>query len=206
MTNFGEDDGNRDRYLFACETCSRYYVLFVDSTKQECPYDHGFMKVVNGKSDHYERSTCLNDKCEDLLGMNLVIKGTKHERCGKNSAKTLDTLVNEYGSVTDDELEKHTHVEAAQVQGVRAARSLEAEVKAAEEFKTSHHKDKGGHHTASESARHEHGDKQDANIKRKKKETLKLFVENLKAAVPDWVNSNEHSRLIERAEAMINRL
>ncbi|MFL6120473.1 hypothetical protein [Actinophytocola sp.] len=197
-----DGEGTQEPTLFACEDCGKYYVLLVDSTKQECPSGHDYMPVVKSSSAHYDRATCLNGECEDLLRMDLQITRNKHERCGKNTARVLSTLVDGYGTVTDATLLKYVYTAPQEEQGVHAARSLEAAINETEGFKTSHHSDKGGRHNPTASARHDRGDKEDANIRRRKKETLKRLIADLKRDVPDWQNNREVSAMIEKAERL----
>ena len=194
--------------LYACQTCTRFYVLSLDRSGNEpesCPHGHEYPKTAT-HAKYGDYTVCANPDCENFLRMNKSFtKSGKCEGhgCNKAGIKIRD-LVHESGAIEEKSfLQEHVFADEAQDTGPAPglARSLAGKVKDAESFTTSHHKGKKGKHTANATATHDRGDKADATIRKAKLAAMKEALENLRSA--DGFDEKKYKAIIARTEAKI---
>lgn len=204
------DRETRTNNLYACAKCGKFHVLFVDiNDDQTCPNDSSVLELVTGSSDYYGRLTpvCLKSGCKQMLKIDGgFINNKKCDQCkNTNSVKAINLIVNGAGVVTLDLAAKlavqppepEDHTEA----GGEARRLLD-KVRKAENFTSSHHKNKSGSHTANASATHDRGDRENAQIRQKKADAMQLVLEKLKES--DGFDERKYRKLIARVEKKID--
>lgn len=199
----------RSYNLYACTKCDRFYVLFADpDDEQTCPNGHAAV-LVDGDTSYFNKSyqVCVNAACGFVLKMDRMFPGDKCEGCNNsNTVFQISQIVDDVGVVEVDAvkklavvIEKEDHSAAS-----GAARSLAAKLKDADEFKSSHHKNKAGRHTANESARHEKGDKANATIRQAKARALQEALDKLKDA--DGFDQRTYNDVVTRTQKKIDQL
>lgn len=192
-------------YLYGCDTCKRFYVMRADSNEQpSCPSGHEYAKLA---LKHYRDSNvCVTATCAHFLQMDMAFPGNRCEGGCKKPPAQIAELVGGDGTVTD-ESGLARHVVETETEGTGAAagvaRSLKAEIDSAEDFKSSHHKNKRGHHSANASATHDRGDRANANIRHKKAVALKEVLDKLRAS--DDFDEAKFRDLITRTEAYVKK-
>jgi hypothetical protein len=194
-------------YLFACGDCERFYALHhEDNEPPPCPGGHEYAQLVTPAA-YGDHTICVTPTCKHFMWMNKAFpKGTCEGGCKRAGVKLADIVdgsgVIDEGSV----LRKHVIVtEAEGTKGASAglARSLEAELENAEGFKSGHHPNRKGHHSAAATATHQHGDKSNATTRKKKAAKLKLALEKLRAA--DDFNEADYADVLTRSDAYVKK-
>jgi hypothetical protein len=192
-------------YLYGCETCKQFYVMRADPSEQpSCPSGHEYAKLAF--KQYRDSRTCVTPSCAHFLQMDKAFPGDRCEGGCKKPPATIADLVGGDGTVNDDSgLAQHVVETETEGTGPAAglARSLKAEIDSAEGFKSSHHKNRQGHHTASASATHDRGDKANANIRQKKALALAAALEKLRAS--DDFDEAKFRDLITRSEAYVKK-
>lgn len=186
--------------LYACTGCDKYHVM--SGTPDLCPAGND-IELVTPDSTYADYSTCANPDCSHALGMSLTIEGGRCDHCSKRLGKKAHQLVADDGTLVEKGLARLVYVPPMEEKGSHAARSLEDAVEKAEGFKTAHHKDKKGHHTAGASATHARGNEETVNVRKQKRKMILLLVEKLEAS--STYDLQTHDALIRRANTLAEK-
>lgn len=179
---FEELERQRTKFLYACDTCGKYYVLSVKESeqKQDCPQNssHGAMSPTKSILD---RTTCQNDQCKSFLKTNAGIG--KCDVCKKRLVSLSELNVAKLPAFQPME-------ESDQLPG--AFRTLQGKIQQYEGFTTSHHNkatSKGAKKTGTSQARER--DSQADGADRAHKDKMAKFLNGALKAAIDWKQTQE---------------
>jgi len=187
-------------YLYACAGCDKFYVLA--GQQATCPNGHD-VELVTPDSAYSGYGTCGNAACSHALGLTMTIDDGRCDHCRKRLGGDAGDLVGPNGNLVSKDLLALLYVPPKEEKGSHAARSLEEAVNQAEGFTTSHHKDKSGRHTATASATHARGDRENANVRKQKRKMILELIEKLENS--QTYDPVEHAPLLRRANALAEK-